>query len=62
MNKVIYETNIKMFEKSFPGIGKLIDKSRNKMDGGLEVYLEQAADGNNIIKVKKEGFKYYLLI
>ena len=41
MNKVIYETNIKMFEKSFPGIGKLIDKSRNKMDGGLEVYRKQ---------------------
>ena len=59
MNKVIYETNIKMFEKSFPGIGKLIDKSRNKMDGGLEVYLEQAADGNNIIKVKKEDRELY---
>ena len=59
MNRNIYKSNIQLFEKSFPGISKIIENRRNSIEKETEVYFEQAADGNKIIKVKKEDRQLY---
>ena len=59
MNRNIYKSNMQLFEKSFPGIGEIIENSKNKVEKNLDVYLERAADGCNIIKVKQEDRELY---
>ncbi|MFR6526968.1 MAG: motility associated factor glycosyltransferase family protein [Roseburia inulinivorans] len=59
MNRNIYISNMQLFEKSFPGISEIIENCRNSIEKETEVYFEQAADGNKIIKVKKEDRQLY---
>ena len=59
MNRNIYKSNMQLFEKSFPGISEIIENCRNSIEKETEVYFEQAADGNKIIKVKKEDRQLY---
>ena len=53
MNKEIYESNMRVFEKSFPGICEIINQSRDKIENNIEVFFEKAADESDIIKIKK---------
>lgn len=61
MNRNIYKSNMQLFEKSFPGISEIIENCRNSIEKETEVYFEQAADGNKIIKVKKKIGNYILV-
>lgn len=53
MNKEIYESNMRVFEKSFPGICEIINQSRDKIENNIEVFFEKAADESDIIKIKR---------
>ena len=41
MNKEIYESNMRVFEKSFPGICEIINQSRDKIENNIEVFLRR---------------------
>ena len=59
MNRDIYKSNMQLFEKGFPGISEIIENARNRVEKEIEVCLEQAVDGSEIIKVKKEDRELY---
>lgn len=60
MNKEIYESNMRVFEKSFPGICEIINQSRDKIENDIEVFFEKAADESDIIKIKKGDRELYI--
>lgn len=60
MNKEIYESNMRVFEKSFPGICEIINQSRDKIENNIEVFFEKAADESDIIKIKKGDRELYI--
>lgn len=60
MNCKIYESNLEMLEKCFPGMRELIEQNENKVERNLTVDFEMALDGNSIVVVEKEGRRLYL--
>lgn len=53
MNKEIYESNMRVFEKSFPGICEIINQSRDKIENNIEVFFEKRLMKAIFIKIKK---------
>lgn len=56
----IYEENLRVLAESYPQMDRLIEEARKTSEPKLEVWEEEAYDGEQILKVKKEGRVCYL--
>ena len=61
MNKILAE-NLKFLEKKFPGITRLIEEKKEELlkQEQINVEIERANDGVEILRVEKDGKKRYL--
>lgn len=60
MNREIYEKNMAAMQKRFPGLAKLVEEKRYQIDEEMDIFCEQAADGSDILRVRKNGRMLYL--
>ena len=54
--------NLKFLEKKYPGIMKLIAKRKEELlkEEQIEISIERANDGENILRINRDGRKLYL--
>lgn len=56
----IYEKNIHTLAKYYPGMDHNIEKARKELKEELDLIEELSADGEPILKIKKDGHYLYL--
>lgn len=55
MNREIYEKNMAAMQKRFPGLAQLVEEKRYQIDEEMDIFYEQAVDGSDILRVRKNG-------
>lgn len=55
MDREIYEKNMAAMQKRFPGLEQLVEEKRYQIDEEMDIFYEQAVDGSDILRVRKNG-------